>query len=233
MKAAALSIAWPAPAARPLAPALLLAASAAAWAWLVHLQWFAGFDPGSLQNVCLGFGRASAASLEALWRMGAALWVDGALMVAAMMLPVALCAGLPIAGYVSAWLAAVTGTVALTLGLAASGWLGADAAWVRALSAVLAVLGAALQLRAAWVRRHAAARERRPDSPAGWHGGWACVAHCAVPMLALHAVYGMSVPAMATYTVLAAWRTGSTSGVPPLLAAVGLGITAWVALVAT
>ncbi len=58
-------------------------------AWLVHLQWFAGFDPGSLANLCRGWGAPLSASV--VNGLGAAqpLLIDGGLMVLAMMLPVA------------------------------------------------------------------------------------------------------------------------------------------------
>jgi hypothetical protein len=68
---------------------LLLGGSALAWAWLVHLQWFAGFDPGSLANLCRGWGCAAVGIGRQRARRGATAVDRRWLMVLAMMLPVA------------------------------------------------------------------------------------------------------------------------------------------------
>jgi hypothetical protein len=238
----------PARAAAPHATAaLLLGGSALAWAWLVHLQWFAGFDPGSLDNLCRGWGAPLSASVVNWLGAAQPLLIDGALMVLAMMLPVAVvtarhadrasrpCACMPAramrlsplwtAGYLLAWGAALIVVVMAMLSLASAGWFGAQAPWVRAAPAVLAAAACALEARAALQRRDArpdaqpgaqpgAASRVGPPSASlqgGWRSGAACVARCAVPMLALHAVYGMSVVAMATYAGLVAWQAAGAS----------------------
>jgi Predicted metal-binding integral membrane protein (DUF2182) len=238
----------PARAAAPHATAtLLLGGSALAWAWLVHLQWFAGFDPGSLDNLCRGWGAPLSASVVNWLGAAQSLLIDGALMVLAMMLPVAVvtarhadrasrpCACMPAramrlsplwtAGYLLAWGAALIIVVMVMLSLAGAGWFGAQAPWVRAAPAVLAAAACALEARAALQRRDArsgaAPRVGPPNASlqGGWRSGAACVARCAVPMLALHAVYGMSVVAMATYAGLVAWQAAGASRLAHAVAA--------------
>jgi Predicted metal-binding integral membrane protein (DUF2182) len=222
---------------------LLLGGSALAWGWLVHLQWFAGFDPGSLDNLCRSLGVSLSASVGSWLGAAQPLLIDGALMVLAMMLPVAVvtarhadrasrpCActqarSMPLSplwttGYLLAWGAALIAVVIVMLSLASAGWLGAEAPWVRAAPGALAALACVLEARSTLQRPNAMPRVGLSDASllGGWRSGAACVARCAVPMLALHAVYGMSVVAMAAYASLVAWQAACRSRLAHAVAA--------------
>jgi Predicted metal-binding integral membrane protein (DUF2182) len=242
-----------------LAPAawMLLLLSGGAWSWLLHSQWFAAFDPQSMDNLCMSWVSGSMLSPGRLWQAAAQFFVDGMLMVAAMMLPGALRSSLSAAGCSAgcgagsgllrqpqdwrghAWIGGyllVWGGVLLLLAclmtLLATRGMPTDAA-LQALAktapAGLALLAGALQWAQAFsgnpqrLRAHATPRAGvQPPWRAGVAAGMQCVARCALPMLALHAIYGMSLVMMACYTGLLWWRAGTDSPWPGVVGGLAL-----------
>jgi hypothetical protein len=95
--------------------------------------------------------------------------------------------------------------------------------------AALALCAGAVQMRHVFVatlRRPRATEAAPPAVHADWWSGTSagvhCVARCALPMIALHAIYGMSLAAMAAYALIAWWHAGSRSPWPHAVAGVVL-----------
>jgi hypothetical protein len=93
----------------------------------------------------------------------------------------------------------------------------------------LALLAGALQWAQAFsgnpqrLRAHATPRAGvQPPWRAGVAAGMQCVARCALPMLALHAIYGMSLVMMACYTGWLWWRAGTDSPWPGVVGGLAL-----------
>jgi hypothetical protein len=226
------------PLSRPAA-LLLLLGSGGAWAALVHAQAFAAFDPGSLAELCSALDRGAAPSFERLWLASRQMFFDGMLMVLAMMLPGAVrgattascCVreawpppAMWIAAYLTAWGAGLLAALSAAGAAAWLGWPGRGALPAGAVPQALACGAAVLQLRLAFAPAESA-RQTAPQRSAGaaWHQGLRegarCMQRCALPMVALHAVYGMSLAAMAAYALWFWWRAGTASRWPHAAAA--------------
>lgn len=215
-----------APAAWPLwCVALML--SAMAWGYLIQTRHLAPFDPGSADYLCFGLG---AASPDLIWRASRGLFVEGSVMVLAMMLPAAAArAALAPAkarggarvrsvnrlGWMASYLAVWFGAVALAVAAVAllRWWIdpqGQAALLLTRWAPVALCVAAGVQLwRRATVGAFGRAREgddkRAAIEPCGHREGVQCLRRCALAMMALHAVGGMSLFLMAAYTALA-WR---------------------------
>lgn len=245
-----------------MAPAalLLIVCSGGAWSWLVHAQWFAAFDPGSLNNLCQSWASGMALSPDRLWPASRQWLFDGVVMVLAMMLPGALrlshgaatfslfsrhqerdawarCAEWT-GGYLVVWcsllLVAACAMVLVHMNWSPTG--AASRAFAQATPATLALLAGAVQmsraLAAAWQLPHVKAAAPLASNGGWWSGtsaGAQCVARCALPMAALHAVYGMNLAAMAAYALIAWWHAGSRSPWPRAVAGVALICSAAIA----
>jgi Predicted metal-binding integral membrane protein (DUF2182) len=238
-----------------LAPAalLLLVCSGGAWSWLVHAQWFAAFDPGSLNNLCQSWASGMSLSPERLGQASRQWLFDGVVMVLAMMLPGAMRSSHGAAvfsifarshergtwtrcaewtgGYLVVWCSVLL-VAACAMALVHMNWSPSSAAsraFAQAAPATLALLAGAVQmsraLAAEWQWPHAEAAPLLATDDGWWSGvsaGAQCVARCALPMIALHAVYGMSLAAMASYALVAWWRAGSRSPWPHAVAGMAL-----------
>jgi hypothetical protein len=227
------------PVGRPAA-LLLLFGSGSAWIALVHSQAFAVFDPGSLAELCSALGGAVAPSFDRLWLAGQQMFFNGLLMVLAMMLPGAVrgaaftpacCARKPwplhsawIAAYLAAWCAGLLVAVLAVASVSWLGWPGRSALPAGAPAQALALCAALMQCHRLFAPADAALRAAPPRSTgAAWHAGLRdggrCMRRCALPMVALHALYGMSLAAMAAYALWFWWRGGAPSRWPHAVAA--------------
>jgi hypothetical protein len=223
---------------RPAALMLLLG-SGGAWAALVHAQAFAAFDPGAVAELCLSLGSGAVMSVDRLWLFGRQMFFDGLLMVLAMMLPGAIRGSaaascceharwlLPfawMAAYVAMWCAGLLAVLLVAGAAAWLGWLGPDILPSGAVPQALACCAAVLQCRFLLVPAEAARRAApQRSASAAWHAGLRegarCMQRCALPMIALHAVYGMSLIAMAAYALWFWWRASTESRWPHAAAA--------------
>jgi hypothetical protein len=236
---AALTAAMTPPVGRPVA-LLLLLGSGSAWLALMHSQAFAVFDPGNLAELCSALGGAVAPSFDRLWLAGRQMFFDGLLMVLAMMLPGAVrgsaltpaCRAREPWPLHSAWMVAYlaawcTGLLVAVLAAAAVSWLG----WPGRTALPAGTPAQALALCAALMHCHrllapaevvlraAPPRSTRAAWQAGLREGGRCMRRCALPMVALHALYGMSLAAMAAYAFWFWWRAGAPSRWPHAVAA--------------
>jgi hypothetical protein len=245
-----------------LAPAalLLIVCSGGAWTWLVHAQWFAPFDPASLDNLCRSWASGVALSPERLGPASRQWFVDGVVMVLAMMLPGALrsshgAAAFPVfnrqqelaawkrcvewtGGYLVVWCSVLL-VAACAMAMVHMHWTpgsAASRAFADAAPATLALLAGAMlmcrALSAEWRWPHAEATPPLTIDDGWWSGasaGAQCVARCALPMIALHALYGMSLAAMASYALIAWWHAGTRSPWPHAVAGMALLCSAAIA----
>lgn len=133
-----------------------------------------------------------------------------------------------LAAYLALWCAALGAALWLILALgalAAQGWP-ASALSAGLVPQALAVCAAAWHGRLWWAssKPRAAQHHAPPQSAlaawrAGLREGLCCVRQCALPMLALHAIYGMGLAATAAYALWFWWRASSASCWPHAAAA--------------
>jgi hypothetical protein len=135
------------------------------------------------------------------------------------------------AAYLAVWRAGLL-AASLVAGAAAwLGWPGLDILPSGAVPQALACCAAVLQCRFLFVPAEAVRRAApRRSASATWHVGLRegahCMRRCALPMIALHAVYGMSLIAMAMYALWFWWRASTESRWPHAMSALAFGLSA-------
>jgi hypothetical protein len=227
------------PVSRPAA-LLLLLGSGGAWAALAHAHAFAAFDPGGLAELCSALGVGAAPSFDRLGLVGGQMFIDGLLMVLAMMLPGAVrgsaftpacCARKPwpqhsawMVAYLVAWCAGLLAAVLAAGIMSWLGWPDRSALPAGTPAQALALCAALMQCHRLFAPADVALRAAPPRSSraawyAGLHEGGRCIRRCALPMVALHALFGMSLVAMAVYALWFWWRAGTPSRWPHAVAA--------------
>jgi hypothetical protein len=219
---------------------LSLLGSGGAWIAIVHSQTFAEFNPGSLTDMCSALGSAAALSPERVWLASRQMFFDGLLMVLAMMLPGAVrgtaftpacCAHKPwpvhsawMAAYLAAWCAGLLAAVFAVGTVSWLGWPGRSALPAGMTVQALALCAALMHCHRLLAPTEAALRAAPPlSSRAAWHAGLReggrCIRRCALPMVALHVLYGMSLTAMAAYALWFWWRADAPPRWPHAVAA--------------